>query len=163
MHRSQQSTRRVWEYFAEDPKRLKWNVWNVNILFKRSVKDGSHSRFCAGLTHRFRHALFSTTLLLWHGMVFYLSIKSSTPVFYLFEALLLLMFTYLLYLVTLGLFITLCLPFLFSTHKNDTNKFDVYLLRVQQPTCSVGHCGGSEVKNYINTVQFLAQKHCFVS
>ncbi len=28
---------------------------------------------------------------------------------------------------------------------------------------TVEHCGGSEVKNYINTVQFLAQTDCFVS
>ncbi len=28
---------------------------------------------------------------------------------------------------------------------------------------TVGHCGGSEVKNYRNTVQFLAQTDCFVS
>ncbi len=27
---------------------------------------------------------------------------------------------------------------------------------------TVGHCGGSEVYNYINTVQFLAQTDCFV-
>ncbi len=28
---------------------------------------------------------------------------------------------------------------------------------------TVGHCGRSEVKNYINTVQFLAQTDYFVS
>ncbi len=28
---------------------------------------------------------------------------------------------------------------------------------------TVGHCGGSEVKKYINTVQFLAQIDCLVS
>ncbi len=28
---------------------------------------------------------------------------------------------------------------------------------------TVGPCGGSEVKNYINTVQFLAQTDCFMS
>ncbi len=28
---------------------------------------------------------------------------------------------------------------------------------------TVGHCGGSEVKNYINTVQFLAQTDRFMS
>ncbi len=28
---------------------------------------------------------------------------------------------------------------------------------------TVGHCGGSEVKNYINAVQFLARTDCFVS
>ncbi len=26
-----------------------------------------------------------------------------------------------------------------------------------------GHCGGSELKNNINTVQFLTQTDCFVS
>ncbi len=28
---------------------------------------------------------------------------------------------------------------------------------------TVGHCDGSEVKNDINTVQFLAQTDCFLS
>ncbi len=28
---------------------------------------------------------------------------------------------------------------------------------------TVGHCGGSEVKNDINSVQFLAKTNCFVS
>ncbi len=33
----------------------------------------------------------------------------------------------------------------------------------QTDVVTVGHCGVSEVKNYINTVQFLAQTDRFVS
>ncbi len=53
----------------------------------------------------------------------------------------------------------------YVTHCLDRFRACIYYVApaVVNALRTVGHCGGSEVKNYINTVQFLAQTDRFMS